>query len=142
MKYLLILLGIIYILSPLDVLPDWILGWGWLDDLILVWMLYRYLSRQWGTAGDTRQETSTESHQQTENRAERPSPETDGPRDPYTVLGIPRSAKPAEIKAAYRKLAQRYHPDRVSHLGEEFRILAEARFKEIQQAYESLQHKQ
>jgi DnaJ-class molecular chaperone len=35
-------------------------------------------------------------------------------------------------------LAGQYHPDKVSHLGEEFRQLAEKRFKEIQVAYQEL----
>src|SRR5579871_4821903 len=32
-------------------------------------------------------------------------------RDPYEVLGVPRSANAAAIKSAYRKLAKKYHPD-------------------------------
>jgi DnaJ like chaperone protein len=54
------------------------------------------------------------------------------------VLGIERSASVEEIKHAYRELASKYHPDKLEHLGEEFKVLAEKRFKEIQQAYQEL----
>lgn len=53
-------------------------------------------------------------------------------RDYYEVLGISRSATQQEIKKAYRQLARRYHPD-VSDVTD-----AEARFKEINEAYEVL----
>src|SRR4030066_2401368 len=51
------------------------------------------------------------------------------PRDYYETLGLPRSATPEEIKAAFRKLARQYHPD-VSQEAN-----AEERFKEINEAY-------
>ena len=59
------------------------------------------------------------------------------PKTPYEILEFP-GASQDEIKAAYKKLADKYHPDKVEHLGEEFKALAEERFKEIQEAYEKL----
>jgi len=52
--------------------------------------------------------------------------------DYYEILGVTRSASPEEIKAAYRRLAQRFHPDTSSDPG------AEDRFKEITLAYQVL----
>ena len=54
----------------------------------------------------------------------------------YDLLGVPRDASEAEIKKAYRKLAMEYHPDRNSASE------AEARFKEITEAYEVLRDPQ
>jgi DnaJ like chaperone protein len=43
------------------------------------------------------------------------------------------------IKGKYRDLAMKYHPDRVAHLGEEFRALADEKFRAIRQAYETIE---
>jgi len=51
-------------------------------------------------------------------------------RDLYEVLGVPRDAKPEDIKKAYRKLARQHHPD--VNPGD---AAAEERFKEVSQAY-------
>ncbi len=55
--------------------------------------------------------------------------------DYYAVLGVERTADEAEVKKAYRKLAMRYHPDKV---GAAEKVEAEAKFKEITEAYEVL----
>ncbi|CAH2350757.1 mitochondrial protein import protein MAS5 [[Candida] railenensis] len=55
--------------------------------------------------------------------------------DLYEILEVDSSATSVEIKRAYRKLALRYHPDKVT---EEERETAELKFKEISQAYEIL----
>lgn len=52
-------------------------------------------------------------------------------RDPYTVLGVSRSASDEEIKKAYRKLARRFHPD--LNRGS---LAGETKFKEVVEAYE------
>ena len=54
-------------------------------------------------------------------------------RDPYEVLGIPQGASDDEIKAAYRRLAKKYHPDLNGGSAE-----AEAKMKEVNEAYNIL----
>ena len=56
--------------------------------------------------------------------------------DPYEVLGVPKNATQDEIKAAYRKLAKQYHPDK--YVGNPLSDLASEKFKEINEAYETL----
>ena len=58
------------------------------------------------------------------------------PRDYYETLGVSRDASEDDIKKAYRKLARQYHPDR--NPGDK---QAEAKFKEIQDAYDVLSDK-
>lgn len=54
----------------------------------------------------------------------------------YAVLGLDPGASMEEIKKVYRKMSMKYHPDKVRHLGEEFRTVAEAKMKEINAAYD------
>lgn len=56
--------------------------------------------------------------------------------DPYLVLGVARTATAAEIRAAYRALGAKYHPDR--HQGNPLEELASAKMAEINRAYELL----
>src|SRR5208282_1723695 len=53
-------------------------------------------------------------------------------RDPYIVLGVPKTASGAEIKSAFRKLAKKYHPDQSKE------PRAKERFAEVGSAYEIL----
>jgi DnaJ like chaperone protein len=56
----------------------------------------------------------------------------------YAILGLEPGADQESIKKAYRKLCMKYHPDKVGHLGEEFRGVAEEKMKEINAAYDYL----
>ena len=58
-------------------------------------------------------------------------------RDYYEVLGVKKDASEDEIKSAYRKLAKQYHPD--LHPDD---AQAEAKFKEVNEAYETLSDSQ
>lgn len=58
--------------------------------------------------------------------------------DPYQVLRITRDASKEEVRAAYFNLIKQYHPDKVSHLGQEFQKLADEKAQLINRAYQVL----
>ena len=136
MKLALSLLVLVYFLLPYDFFPDVILGWGWIDDLIIAYFLWRFFYRGKGWSfnrppGEDRSYDNTRSNGP-------PSNNRNILKDPYEVLQISRGASQEEIKTAYKELAGKYHPDKVLHLGEEFQSLAEERFKEIKEAYQEI----
>jgi len=57
----------------------------------------------------------------------------------YKILEIDKSVSDTEVKKAYRTMAKKYHPDRVGHLGKEHQEGAEAKFRQVQEAYEHIQ---
>ena len=59
-------------------------------------------------------------------------------RDYYEVLGVAKTASEQEIKAAYKKMAIKYHPDRQGDKSEAEKKEAEAKFKEAAEAYDVL----
>jgi DnaJ like chaperone protein len=56
----------------------------------------------------------------------------------FKILEIEPSSSNDEVKKAYRKMAMKYHPDKVIHLGEDFRKAAEEKFKKVNDAYEKI----
>ena len=126
-----LLLGLVYLVSPIDAIPDALLGLGWADDIVLLLLAYWFIKRFVPQGYQQRENYSSSGLGQDEAKA---SVE----KDPYEILGVSRTATEEEIKSAYRKQAQRFHPDRVSHLGEELQQLAKEKFQEVQKAYEAL----
>lgn len=79
-------------------------------------------------------------------KAGRPSPHTQPQRTPappsvrsgpawWVVLGVPQGASLAQVTAAYRSLIQKNHPDKVAHLSETIRRVADTETRRINAAY-------
>ncbi|WP_114492207.1 TerB family tellurite resistance protein [Candidatus Ulvibacter alkanivorans] len=61
------------------------------------------------------------------------------PDSAYKILEIDRTASISEIKAAYRTMAKKYHPDKLQHMDEAYQKGAQEKFQKVQDAYEQLQ---
>jgi len=56
----------------------------------------------------------------------------------YKILEIEPTSSDEDVKKAYRRMAMKYHPDKVSHLGEDFKKVAQEKFRKVQAAYEQV----
>src|SRR5262249_39493332 len=83
-----------------------------------------------------RQEQERRTKREKDSERERAARETGF--HPNEVLRITRGASQEEIKAAYFNLIKQYHPDKVSHLGQEFQKLADEKAQLINRAYQIL----
>ncbi len=140
------ILAIIYVIWPFDLIPNYIIGLGWIDDILVLALLWYYFFSNRGKSSGTYRKFQGQSYDQQQQggygshyqKSSGAANQQRVKKDPYTILGVQRNASFEEIKKAYRRLANIYHPDKVSHMGEEFQSLAEKKFKEIQEAYQKL----
>lgn len=138
LKIVLPILAGLYAVSPFDLLPESVMGMlGWIDDLVVLFLLWRFFHsarpNRWQGQGTSRSRNGIG-----DDAGDSASGPAAGKPDPYEVLGVSRNATPEEIKKAYRRLAGQYHPDKFHHLAQDFRVLADRRFKEIQAAYDEI----
>ena len=56
----------------------------------------------------------------------------------YKILEIDPSVTDEDVKKAYRKMAMKYHPDKVSYLGEDIQNAAKEKFQKVNEAYETI----
>ncbi len=56
----------------------------------------------------------------------------------YKILEIEPTVPDEEVKKAYRRMAMKYHPDKVSHLGEDFKKVAHEKFRKVKEAYDQI----
>ena len=146
-KIILIIFGLAYFISPLDIIPDLILPYiGWLDDGIIIAAII-YLIRYgrlpyfiFKKAYKKKQEFKNKNFDHNSFKENNKKANLNN-INPYKVLGVSSHASKRQVKQAYKEAIKKYHPDKVSHLGEEFSDLANDKFLEIQTAYEILMKK-
>ncbi|WP_321515745.1 TerB family tellurite resistance protein [Marinifilum fragile] len=56
----------------------------------------------------------------------------------YKILGLTKDATDEEVKKAYKKMAVKYHPDKVSYLGEDVQEAAKEKFQKVNEAFEKI----
>ncbi len=56
----------------------------------------------------------------------------------YRILEIEPTSSDDDVKKAFRTMAMKYHPDKVSHLGEDFKKVAHEKFRKVQEAYDQI----
>ena len=123
LKIVLIILGLAYLISPVDIIPDLLLPFiGWIDDGVVLGTIV-YLIRYGRLPNFLFKKKASSPHVS---------------KTAHEILGIGPNASKKEIQAAYKEAVKKYHPDKVSHLGEEFSNLANEKFLEIQKAYDTL----
>lgn len=156
LKIILVIFGLAYLISPVDIIPDLLLPYlGWIDDSIVIATLY-YLIRygklpsflfkkqapfvrpSGASAADFSSNKKKQKNNTTDQKNNFSNPTT---KDPYEILGIRPNASKNRIQTAYKEAIKKYHPDKLSHLGEEFSDLANRKFLEIQKAYDTLMKK-
>ena len=158
-KIILIIFGLAYLISPVDIIPDIVLPYiGWLDDgvvLATIFYLIRYgrlpdfIFKNKGLFNRPQYSKTRQEKQEFQNNANTnhansgrynrtAKKETPIPKTPWEILGVSETASKKEIQAAYKQAIKKYHPDKLSHLGEEFSTLANEKFLEIQKAYDQL----
>ena len=148
---ILVILGVAYVFSPVDLFPDAIPFLGFFDDLSFVGLLMYYLrykklpdfskfkisrrgSDERGFNSDRSERKETKDHHDVSG----PGMDTEYTKSPHEILEVRPGASQEEIQKAYRKAVSKYHPDKMAHLGKDFQELAQKRFLQIQKAYEIL----
>jgi len=154
LKIVLIIFGLAYLISPVDIIPDLLLPFvGWIDDgVVIATIVYliRYgrlpnffFKKQGPFKQPFNQKTTNftsnkKNGQNSDQHNQKKTSSNHFPKTPYEILGIGSNASKKEIQTAYKEAIKKYHPDKLSHLGEEFSDLANEKFLEIQKAYDTL----
>jgi len=142
-----------YFILPIDAFPDLIPVAGFTDDLAVLLIATTTVLAHIKPAHRqrAREQLDWERHTQGSNSTgeyggqgkgrQKFASEAEKERHYRTVLELSGAITSSALRDGYRQLAQKYHPDKVQHLGEEFQQMAEYKLREINAAYEYLKRK-
>ena len=144
--WLWILIIIIYILFPMDLIPEFFGPAGILDDLLIALGLFYYLRSlskkklQAGPADEAGRRYDPGRSDQHQHYSNKEAPSTDDKKvmDPYEIIGVSRDRPFEEIQKKYKEQVLKYHPDRTQHLGKELQELAEKKTKDLNEAFQRI----
>ncbi len=137
--WLLLLLCVVYVLSPLDLFPDVLGPAGRLDDLLVaLGTLYYIYSGSRKIPGQDKARGGQGGPGRGGSEGASSRQDAPGSSDPYDVLGVNRGDGLEEIRKHYKEKLLQYHPDRVAHLGRELQEVAEQKTKEITEAFQKI----
>lgn len=125
-----------YVILPWDL--DFIPVLGRLDDAAIMLLAVAYWWKRYQDLKKRPVGGSGRGSGGASGRGPGGSAERDDQEDPYLVLGVRQDDGEEKIKKAYRDILGKYHPDRVQHLGEEFREMAARRTVAINKAFETI----
>ncbi len=153
-KIIIALFGLAYLVSPMDIIPEIFIPYlGWLDDGMVLWTVYYLLrynklpdfkffkKKAAYKKSKTGQQQQFQSQRNTASSQKKQQQRRQSSKPANEILGIAPDATKEQIQTAYKEAVKKYHPDKLSHLGEEFVRLANEKFLEIQNAYDELMKK-
>lgn len=138
-KILLIIFALAYFISPIDLIPDFLIPYlGWVDDTFIIGIVLYLLRFGRLPYFSGKKGRIFNNFSNLFNSHKNKSANSNQNQDPYEILGIKNNATKKEIQTAYKLKVKLYHPDKVSHLGEELQKVANEKFIEIKNAYDFL----
>lgn len=123
---LFLVLAVLYLILPVDFIPDFLGRWGKMDDLLVVLIVIFYYFFK-PLIDDLRKKSSSTSNESKDNIT-----------DPYEILGVTRATDFNEIKAIYLQKIRQYHPDLVENLGAEIKKTAQQESQKLNEAFEKI----
>lgn len=136
MRFLGYILGALYFIAPIDLIPDYLGPIGRIDDLLFIVGLIYYFRKRHGQfqsfSANFKSGNDSNSNNSSSNLSK---------QDPFGILEIAQGSSKEEVTKQYKKLMSQYHPDKVAHLGDDLKKLAQEKTLQIQAAYEKLNEK-